>query len=198
MEYTVGTQSIITTTGQQWRFWRKVFDPGFSASHLTTLIPMVIERVKVFTEKLEAHVEANDVFSLLPLTKSLTIDVIGRVTMASDFNTQQQSNEIVDAFLTMPKYIPPLGFDPMKLLSPTRIWNARKYQNKLNKLIGQVVDKRFEERRAGKVGPNEKSIVHLALDTYEQMQDGKASPHVADPIFKKNAVDNIRGFFFAG
>lgn len=159
---------------------------------------MVIERVKVFIEKLETHVESKDVFSLLPLTKSLTLDVIGRVTMASDFNTQKQSNDIVDAFLTMPKYIPPLGFDPMRLLSPTRTWNARKYQNKLNNLIGQVVDKRFEERKAGKVGPNEKSLVHLALDTYEQMEAGKGSARVTDPVFKKNAVDNIRGFFFAG
>lgn len=198
MEYTVGTQSIITTTGQQHKFWRKVFDPGFSATHLATLSPMVIERVEVFIEKLEAHVKSSDAFSLLPLTKSLTLDVIGRVTMASDFNTQKQSNEIVDAFLTMPKYIPPLDFDPVRLLSPTRIWNARKYQNKLNNLIGQVVDKRFEERNAGKVGPNEKSLVHLALDTYEQMEAGKGSARVTDPVFKKNAVDNIRGFFFAG
>lgn len=197
MEYTVGTQSIITTTGQHHRFWRKVFDAGFSAAHLATLTPMVIERVNVFIEKLEEHAKSQDVFPLLPLTKSLTLDVIGRVTMASDFNTQKQSNEIVDAFVTMPKYIPPLSFDPVRLLSPSRIWNARKYQNKLNRLIGEVVDKRFEERRAGKVGPHERSLVHLALDTYEQIQDSKEG-RVTDPVFKKNAVDNIRGFFFAG
>ncbi|KFZ23120.1 hypothetical protein V502_02404 [Pseudogymnoascus sp. VKM F-4520 (FW-2644)] len=198
MEYTVGTQSIITTTGQQWRFWRKVFDPGFSSTHLATLTPMVVERVQVFIKKLEVHVETGDVFPLLPLTKSLTIDVIGRVTMASDFNTQQQSNEIVDAFLLMPKYIPPMGFDPIRLLSPTRIWNARHYQRKLDRLIGEVVDQRFRERRAGKVGPSEKSLVHLALDNYEQMGDTGDANLVTDPVFKRNAIHNIRGFFFAG
>jgi len=198
MEYTVGTRSIITTHGEHHRFWRKVFDPGFSASHLATLTPMVVQRVNVFIEKLEAHAQNADVFSLLPLTKSLTLDVIGRVTMAADFDTQRQSHEIVDAFLTMPKYIPPMGFDPVRLLSPSRIWNARKYQNKLNNLIGQVVDKRFAERREGRVGPNDKSLVHLALDTYEQLQEDNKNFSVIDPGFKKNAVDNIRAFFFAG
>lgn len=198
MEYTVGTQSIITTHGEQHRFWRKVFDPGFSASHLATLTPMVVQRVNVFIEKLETRVDSGDIFSLLPLTKSLTLDVIGRVTMASDFNTQRQSNEIVDAFVTMPKYIPPMGFDLVRLLSPTRIWNARKYQIKLNTLIGQVVDQRFRERREGRVGSNEKSLVHLALDTYEQMQGSKEGLSTMDAVFKKNAVDNIRAFFFAG
>tara|TARA_R110002060_G_scaffold12609_4_gene17962 strand:- start:349 stop:981 length:633 start_codon:yes stop_codon:yes gene_type:complete len=198
MEYTVGTQSIITTHGEQHRFWRRVFDAGFSSSHLASLTPMVVQRVDVFIEKLEAHERSGDVFPLLPLTKSLTLDVIGRVTMAADFNTQKQSNEIVDAFLTMPKYIPPLGFDPLRLLSPTRIWNARHYQLKLNSLIGQVVEQRFRERRQGRVGPSEKSLVHLALDTYEQMQGNKDEVNSMDPVFMKNAVDNIRAFFFAG
>ncbi|PVH71986.1 cytochrome P450 [Cadophora sp. DSE1049] len=198
MEYTVGTQSIITTHGEQHRFWRKVFDAGFSSSNLASLTPMVVQRVNVFIEKLEVHVEAGEVFPLLPLTKSLTLDVIGRVTMAADFNTQKQSNEIVDAFLTMPKYIPPLGFDPVRLLSPSRIWNARHYQLKLNTLIGQVVEQRFRERREGRVGPSEKSLVHLALDTYEQIQGNKEEITSMDPVFMKNAVDNIRAFFFAG
>lgn len=198
MEHTVGTQSIITTTGHQWRFWRKVFDPGFSSTHLATLTPMVIERVQIFIKKLEEHIGTGEVFQLLPLTKSLTMDVIGRVTMASDFNTQQQSHEIVDAFMVMPKYTPPLGFDPIRLLSPTRIWNARLYQRKLDRLIGEVVDQRFRERRAGKVGPSEKSLVHLALDTYEQMGGAADTDLITDPVFKINAIHNIRGFFFAG
>lgn len=198
MEYTVGTQSIITTHGEQHRFWRKVFDPGFSSSHLATLTPMVVQRVNIFIEKLEAHVASSDTFALLPLTKSLTLDVIGRVTMASNFNTQKQSNEIVDAFMTIPKYVPPLHFAPLRLLNPSRIWNARKYQLKLNTLIGEVVDQRFHERRAGEVGLNDKSLVHLALDTYEQIQGSKEDLTAIDPVFKKNAVDNIRGFFFAG
>lgn len=198
MEYTVGTQSIITTHGEQHRFWRKVFDAGFSSSHLASLTPMIVERVKIFTEKLEAQAKTEEVLPLLPSTKSLTLDIIGRVTMAADFNTQKQSNEIVDAFLTMPKYIPPFGFDPMRLLSPRRIWKAKYYQTKLNTLIGQVVDQRFRERREGRVGPNERSIIHLALDAYEHMQGNKEEILMMDPDFKKNAVDNIRAFFFAG
>lgn len=159
---------------------------------------MVVERVNVFMDKLENHVKSEDVFPLLPLTKSLTLDVIGRVTMAADFDTQRQSNEIVDAFLTMPKYIPPMTFDLLRLLSPSRIWNARKYQAKLNNLIGEVVDKRFRERKEGKVGPHDRSLVHLALDTYEQLSEDNKDISTIDPSFKKNAVDNIRGFFFAG
>jgi cytochrome P450 len=197
MEYTVGTQSIITTTGQQWKFWRKVFDPGFSSSHLATLTPMVVDRVNVFIERLKDHAKTGDVFELLPLTKSLTIDVIGRVTMASDFNTQKQSHEIVEAFLTMPKYIPPINLNLIRLLSPTRIWNAVYYQKKLDRLIGEVVDMRFQERKYGQVGTHEKSIVHLALDTYAKI-GGNDGSLATDPEFRRNAVHNIRGFFFAG
>ena len=72
---------LITMEGQAWKEWRNVYNPGFSASHLIKLVPQIVKQVSTFCEVLEEHVVADDMFYLEKVTISLTIDVIGIVTL---------------------------------------------------------------------------------------------------------------------
>lgn len=72
---------LVTMEGQQWKDWRNVYNPGFSAQHLNTLIPRILKEVATFSEVLGEHVKADDMFYLEKAAINLTMDVIGIVTL---------------------------------------------------------------------------------------------------------------------
>lgn len=72
---------LITMEGQLWKKWRGVFSPGFSASHLMTLVPSILEAVCTYSEILDEHAQAKDMFSLEETLIGMTMDVIGVVTL---------------------------------------------------------------------------------------------------------------------
>jgi hypothetical protein len=103
----------------------------------------------------------------------------------------------------------------INLIRPIRIWlNGRK----LDRLIGEELDKRFKTREppksqangpangdakpAPKLATRNRSVVTLALDTYQkefQSSAAKASSQTTmDPTFRATAIDQIKTFIFAG
>jgi cytochrome P450 len=74
-------KDLVVLEGEQWKKWRAIFNPGFSASHLVTLVPAIVDDVLTFRDLLRKEVDNNEIFSLEKLTLNLAIDVIGRVTM---------------------------------------------------------------------------------------------------------------------
>ena len=76
-----GGHNLVTMEGQMWKTWRNIFNPGFSADHLNTLVPAIVQDTLVFCDNLREHVRKDDMFSMEEMTINLTIDVIGRVTL---------------------------------------------------------------------------------------------------------------------
>ncbi len=72
---------IVSMEGQVWKKWRAVFNPGFSAAHLMTLVPGIVRETESFCEILKEHADKEEIFRMKPLTDNLTIDVIGRVAL---------------------------------------------------------------------------------------------------------------------
>ena len=72
---------ILSMEGQIWKKWRAVFNPGFSAAHLMTLVPGIVKEVETFCQILREHAEKEDIFQMKALTDNLTMDVIGRVAL---------------------------------------------------------------------------------------------------------------------
>ena len=64
-----------------WKTWRSIFNPGFSADHLNTLVPAIVQDALVFCDNLREHARKDEMFSMEEMTINLTIDVIGRVTL---------------------------------------------------------------------------------------------------------------------
>jgi cytochrome P450 len=46
----VGGRSMITMNGEVWKFWRGLFNPGYSASHMLSLVPTIVDSVEVFCD----------------------------------------------------------------------------------------------------------------------------------------------------
>jgi sterigmatocystin biosynthesis cytochrome P450 monooxygenase len=72
---------ILSMEGDMWKKWRAVFNPGFSAAHLMTLVPGIVKETEIFCQILREHAEKKDIFEMKALTDNLTMDVIGRVVL---------------------------------------------------------------------------------------------------------------------
>ena len=76
-----GKYGLITMEGPLWKKWRAVFNPGFGAAYLTTLVPGIIEEALVFCEILKERAASGAMFQLKPLTDNFTMDVIGKIVL---------------------------------------------------------------------------------------------------------------------
>jgi cytochrome P450 len=76
----IGGQSVLTMNGGDWKKWRALFNPGFSAAHMMKLIPSVVQSVEVFCDILREKADQG-VLQLDSLTTRLTMEVIAKVTL---------------------------------------------------------------------------------------------------------------------
>lgn len=67
--------------GQIWKKWRKIFNPGFSAANLATLVPLIVAKTNIFISIIERHSEKQDVIKMKNLLDNLTMDIIGLVVL---------------------------------------------------------------------------------------------------------------------
>lgn len=74
-------RDVVSMDGQEWKMWRSIFNPGFSAKHLMTVVPDIVKQTMVFCEVLQEHAEKHDVFQMKRLTDNLAMDVIGKVVL---------------------------------------------------------------------------------------------------------------------
>lgn len=76
----IGGKSLITMSDQEWKAWRALFNPGFSATHMLSLVPSIVDSVEVFCDLLRKRV-GKDVFSLNNMTTRLTMEIITKTTL---------------------------------------------------------------------------------------------------------------------
>lgn len=76
----IGGQSILTMNGEEWKRWRALFNPGFSAQHMAKLTPSIIQSAETFCEILREKAEKG-VFQLESVTTRLTMEVISKLTL---------------------------------------------------------------------------------------------------------------------
>ncbi|KAI4141692.1 MAG: hypothetical protein L6R39_005226, partial [Caloplaca ligustica] len=74
-----GGRDLASMEGEEWKRWRKIYNPGFGAAHIMSLVPAIVEEVSVFVDILNGHADKGDMFSLDEAAINLTMDVIGRV-----------------------------------------------------------------------------------------------------------------------
>lgn len=72
-----GGETLFDMSAEDWKPWRAMFNPGFSATNLLTHIPGVIEETLVYRDILAAHARNGDVFQLDHITSRFTMDLIG-------------------------------------------------------------------------------------------------------------------------
>lgn len=74
-------RDLVVMEGEEWKFWRGVFNPGFSAKNLTALLPSFLEEIQVFKEKLIAIAKSGKEIELEGIVQKATVDVICRAAL---------------------------------------------------------------------------------------------------------------------
>lgn len=75
-----GGPNLFTMPDDDWKPWRAMFNPGFSAGYMLAQVPCMVEQVAVFYNKLQDHA-GKGMFILEELTLRLTMDVIISVAL---------------------------------------------------------------------------------------------------------------------
>jgi len=72
---------LVNQEGQVWKTWRSIFNPGFSAKNLLSLVPEMVEEILIFRDWLKAVALSGEVTKLENQATKVTIDVIGRAVL---------------------------------------------------------------------------------------------------------------------
>lgn len=87
-----GGGDMVASDGPQWKTWRSAFNPGFSSSHLMTLMPLIVEDVNKFIRILRDHAVSNEPFRMERHATRLTIDIIGKVVLYGSIKARRSTN----------------------------------------------------------------------------------------------------------
>jgi cytochrome P450 len=200
----LGEGNMVSAEGGQWKRLRSMFNPGFSASHLMTLVPYIVDASMVFCEVLRGKAETGELFQLEEYATRLTIDIIGKVVLDCDFDSQKGIHPIVDTFRTRVALLPSVSsvypWANLSLSRPYRLWAN---ERKLNGLIAQELERKIKERIEKKsFRERKKTVIDLALDAHEKEMTANDTNKdfcvTLDANIRRDVVDSMKTFIFAG
>ena len=76
-----GGRDLLHLEGEEWKKARAMFNPGFSARNILSLIPQAVEEALVFRSRLRKIADTDQIVELERYTTDLTVDIIGRVVL---------------------------------------------------------------------------------------------------------------------
>ncbi|KAI9148738.1 putative sterigmatocystin biosynthesis P450 monooxygenase stcS [Paramyrothecium foliicola] len=198
-----GGPDLVTMNGEEWKYWRSVFNPGFSTGAMAGNVPYIIDSVRVFREKLVAMI-GKGIFSLDEFTTQLTTEVILKVTLDDDSNYQRSPHILITALRRIMDWHS--FWDPRVLLNPLRPLVQAYNSRLMNSYIRRELEKHFQEAKTEalegsfKKSTTSKSVVALALKAYSEDKRGARflQNDTLDPAFAEYATWQIRVFLLAG
>ncbi|KAG8165882.1 hypothetical protein KVR01_004434 [Diaporthe batatas] len=197
MKPVTGGPSLISMNDEKWKYWRSLFNPGFSTGAMLNNVPHIIDSVLVFREKLVENIGKGR-FSLDEFTTKLTMEVILKVTLDDASNYQRAPHILPTALGRILRWHS--FWDPRILIHPFRPFVQKYNGYVIDTYIRKELEKRhleIRESRASDVLTTQpramKSVISLALEAY--LDEGKET---LDEEFTKFAASQIRLFLFAG
>ncbi|PYH92124.1 cytochrome P450 [Aspergillus ellipticus CBS 707.79] len=188
----LGPHSIITADGEKWKALRKRFSPGFAPQQLMTLLPCILDKAERFVEVLDGYARSGEEFSLDHPCVSLTFDIIGAVTMDTDFRAQldpSQQSEIAHLYRQ-------LTTSYRRDSDKTVRWDwfnlrvarqRRALARRIDTLIIDHIKTKFAEFKTQSDKPSQ-SVLSLSLQDIEPLDDQVLH----------ETCDQLKSFLFAG
>ena len=76
-----GGPNLFTMHEDEWKAWRKIFNPGFSQTHIFNLVPHIVRETQAYRDLLKGYAEADTMFRLDEATLWFTMDMIGAIVL---------------------------------------------------------------------------------------------------------------------
>ena len=189
----IGGQSMLIRGGEDWKQYRKRFNPGFATQHLVSLLPSILEKTDIFLEHLERLAGTGEAFKLGTYLTGLTFDIISAVVMDYDFKAQgdeQNQAEILKLFKQLGNSFTTSNSNLPWWAMPKVTYSRWQKSRRTHKLLRELVVQRYEEQRNELTGakPKTRSILSLSLQGVEKF----------DSEYIDQTCDQIKTFLFAG
>ncbi|TQN64091.1 Cytochrome P450 monooxygenase aflN [Colletotrichum shisoi] len=205
LEKVTGGRSLLTMKGDEWKHWRRLFNPGFSPGYMMGLAPAIADEVAVFRQKLLDICAGGQtkVFQLEDLTLRMTFDIIGSVVLETRLHHQKQDHPLA---LALRKQIEWTSFrEPLNPLEkyltvrPLVLWlNGKKVDQYISAEIDRILSERFRDEPGLNDATRSKSISSLFIDEHLKEVGGEKSDNGTKQAIKTTITPQVRLFLFAG
>lgn len=74
-------KDLVSSEGPEWKRWRAIFNPGFSAQNIASLVPAFVEETLIFRDHLISMAAKGEKFRLEDQAMKATCDIIGRAVL---------------------------------------------------------------------------------------------------------------------
>lgn len=202
-----GRKDLVTSEGEYWKKWRSVFNPGFSHSNITALVPRFIQETVPWISILDEAAQNGLPIRLETSVMRMTCDLIGRSVLGVSLGCQPKGTAAAESeiFTALKRAISLIVTDwspPQipKQLNPLRLLRMRWWNRVLRKALTPLIVEQLV--RADSSGGGPKTVSGLAIQSYrkEHSNNGKDvdSDETIDSDFLDAIVQNLRIFLFAG
>jgi sterigmatocystin biosynthesis cytochrome P450 monooxygenase len=191
-----GGHDLLTMEGAVWRRWRSIFNPGFSAQNVMSLVPEILKNVLVFRDIIKGHAEKGDIFQLEELALNLSNDITGRVVLSHDFNSQRAFNDMTSALRMQLKWcnsgVGANLLQNVNIVCPlVHCYNTYR----MNRYLSRILN--YDGTATISTTVKSKSIFGLALSSHPT--DEIIGKEIAsDATFKEVVMGQIKLFLLAG
>ncbi|KZL75765.1 cytochrome P450 71B25 [Colletotrichum tofieldiae] len=199
-----GGLSQFDTNGRPWKHLHSLFSPSFSNQNITAAVPVIVDNIVTFADRLRAQAAEGGMFRLEPLMLDLITDIIGEELFNMRLGTQKRRHPLAEAMkrqlrLKFTAHKPEnlvARVDPILLF---RTWNGGRV---LDNHIKQQIDARFRTLLQNRAHNRDKaerfqSVLDCALESW-LAQPQNAGRTELDADYLGIMTRNMRMFFFAG
>ena len=196
IESLTGPRSMFFAEGQELKQIRSMFGPAFSAAHLSTITPRLIDLVSTFSQNLSVNAATGKPFKMAEMAADVTMDMIGHIVLGQHLGAQDGDNEFVAAYQGAVRWKNQIG--PFQFFNP---WTflQRKYSRKMDEFLRNAIVERYQNRNSLGHETYGKPAVDLAFDAYHLAKggadDGSGFP---DEEFMLYLIDQMKTFVVAG
>ncbi|KAK7437050.1 hypothetical protein Landi51_12238 [Colletotrichum acutatum] len=198
-----GCDDLVNMEGQTWKTWRAVFNPGFSARNILSLVPAMVEEALVLKKSFETLADSGTTVALEDGVMKATVDVIGRAVLGTRLNAQTTDSPVFTALqqqigLLIPDNSPP---NLLKSINPLRPFKMLYYNYVMKREIVPHIERQLQENiseRSNSNGP--KTVNSLAISSYikEMSAAGSKAEAKLNSQFVDIAISQLKIFLLAG
>lgn len=191
-----GKKDLVTMEGHEWKHWRVKFNVGFSAKNIANLVPAMIKDVHIYKSVLSKHAEAGDIFPLEHPTLAMSMDIIGRLVLNHELNSQTSHNPMTMALLDQVAWCNAgMHSNPLQYINVARPL-VQKYNTwRMNSYLDPLLKQMYEQIRKGS---KSSFIADLMMLSYSEDRSSTCRPSAMDPVFSEFLRAQVKLFLQAG
>lgn len=191
----IGSESMITQEGEDWKQMRKRFNPGFQPKHILSLAGSIVSKTEIFVDRLKKAAEHGITFKLGDYAQDLTTDIITQLTISTDLNAQSMpegtGEKSLTGLLTASRRLSELCYAVGQglnwtMVDPIRPMKAIFYEQIFDRKLTTIVAAQIKDMQ-GEKSQAAKSITQLAVSGMQP-----------NAKLIRSCVHQIKSFLFAG